>query len=135
MEPFRNLLCKNYDYQWKPEHQKAFEGILSLLKEAPLHALASPSKDNIVILQVQEDSFEACCLTKEDKLISRSSRLLTSTEANYSSVEKQLLALIYAIDKFKLWLEPELVRVQTTCKELEKILKLVHRQPRVERKY
>lgn len=79
------------------------------------------------------DSIETSCLTNDSKLISRASRSLLQSETNYSETEKQLLALSFAIDKFKLWLDKECIKVKTSCKQLEKAVNLIHRPPRVER--
>lgn len=133
LEPFRSLLSKNRDFQWKSSHQKAFENIISMLNNASSHTLAPRSKDNIIHIQVLDDSIETSCLTNDSKLISRASRLLLQSETNYSETEKQLLALSFAIDKFKLWLDKECIKVKTSCKQLEKAVNLIHRPPRVER--
>lgn len=132
LEPFRQLLQKNRDFQWKEDHQKALVKLIKQINQAPRHCLAPRSKENVISIQVLEDSIEAICLSPYAKLVHRTSRLLTTTEANYSAIEKQLLALTLAVNKFKLLLDPELVKVKTSCKDLDKVLKLVNRPERVE---
>lgn len=132
LEPLRELFRKNKDFQWSARYQLAYQSILKSLNDAPEQYLEPRSTNKIVELHIMEDSLEVLCLTKDERLICRSSRFLSSSESNYSRVEKQLLALVLAMDKFRLWLEPENFTVRVHTNELEKVFKLVNRPERVE---
>lgn len=132
LEPLRTLLTKNKDFQWKPYHQEAYNAIIQQLQKSDSHLLVPRQQHKILSLHIMHDSVEAILSSNEDKLIHRASRLLSTAEANYSYVEKQLLALVFAINKFKLLIEPERFTIRVSDNGLEKALKLVNRPSRVE---
>lgn len=78
------------------------------------------------------DSIEVLCLSEHEKLICRASRFITPTEANYSIVEKQLLALTLTINKFRLWLHPDNFTVRVPSKGIARAMELVERPERIE---
>lgn len=132
LEPLRSLLTKNKDYQWKPFHQEAFNALISQLNNSDCHVLVPRKLPKILSLHIMQDSVESILHTEDNKLVNRCSRLLSAAEANYSSVEKQLLGLVFAINKFKLLLEPERFTIRLADKGLEKAINLVNRPERVE---
>lgn len=132
LEPLRTLLTKNKDYQWKEHHQKAFESLITSLKQADSHALVSRKTHKTLSLHVLNDSIETILTTDDDKMVARSSRLLSAAESNYSSVEKQLLGLVFAVDKFKLLIEPDNFTVKVPDNGLQKTMNLVNRPDRVD---
>lgn len=132
LEPFRGLLRKNKDFQWSSQQQEAYEKVLNALKDSSSHSLICRSEMKIIELHIMHDSIETMLLDQEEHLISRASRFLLQSEANYSLVEKQLLALVMAIKKFKIWLEPGKFMVRLPSKHLEKVMKLVNRPERVD---
>lgn len=132
IEPLRELFRKNKDFQWKPYHQKALENLISSLKSVKPQRLVGILEHKTVELHIMGNSMEALLLTKDGDLMCRTSRLLTNAEANYSMVEKYLLALVSAIEKFRIWLHPEHVTVRLPTKELEKAMKLVNKPQRLE---
>lgn len=132
LEPLRALLLKNKDYQWKPFHQEAFERLTKELCRVQSQTIVPRNHHKILSLHILQDSFEAILSTAENKLVSRASRLLSTTESNYSFPEKQLLALMFAVNKFKLFIEPENFTVKAPNKDLLKIFSLTNRPERVE---
>lgn len=132
LEPLRSLLMKNKDFQWKKLHQEAFEILVNQLNIVDRQVLVSTNSRKIISLHSLNDSIEVLLLTTENKLIMRASRLLSTAEANYTNVEKQLLALILAINKFKLLLNPDNLLIRVSDKSLQKVLTLVNRPERVE---
>lgn len=132
LQPLRDLFRKNKDFQWLPHHQLAHDKLLSLLNEAQSQVLAPRSEQKFIELHILSDSLEAVCLDKENRLICRVSRFLSTAEANYSYVEKQLLALTTAIKKFRVWLDPDKITIRTPSKQLQKTLSLVNRPERVD---
>ena len=133
LEPFRELFRQNKEFSWKPYHQGALDGIIQALNCKPTHVLAPRSVHKFVELHIMVDSLEVLCLDNTEKLICRASRFLSVAEANYSSIEKQLLALVLGLNKFRIWLDPEALTIRTPSKDLEKVFQLINRSDRVER--
>lgn len=132
LEPLRTLLTKNKDYQWKSYHQQAFDAIIEQLYKSGYHSLVSRDLHKILSLHIMNDSVETTLYTDDNKLIHRASRLLSTAESNYSHIEKQLLALVFAINKFKLLIEPERFTIKVADRSLEKAINLVNRPDRIE---
>lgn len=125
-------MIKNKDYQWKPHHQIAFEKIIQNLNLADEHLLASRDLHKYLAIHILQDSVETILTTPENKLIQRASRLLSTAEANYSYIEKQLLGLVFAINKFRLLLDPRKFTIRLPDNGLEKAINLVNRTERVD---
>lgn len=132
LEPLRSLLTKNKDFQWKDYHQEAFESLIHHLDKAESHQLVSRKAHKIISIHISNNSIETILTDNNDTLISRMSRLLSTTESNYSWIEKQIIGLVFAIKKFKLLLEPEHFTVKVPDNTLEKTINLVNRPERVD---
>eukprot|EP00731_Ephydatia_muelleri_P007912 Em0004g250a len=69
-------------------------------------------------------SFQRCAvLLQENKPIAYASRALTDTEKRYAQIEKQLLAVVYALEKFNQYVYGKTVQVESDHKPLESITK------------
>lgn len=132
LECLRSLLVKDKDFQWRPSHQRALETLLSQLDHISIQSLVSNKDNKIVMLSVFQDSLEALLLTDDNRLITRTSRLLSTNEANYSFIEKQLLCLVLALNKFQILMQPDRFVVRAPNEDLEKIINQIHRPDRVE---
>lgn len=133
LEPLRELFRKNKDFQWLPNHQIVYEKLISALNDARPQHWVPRSAFKIIELHVMRDTLEVLCLTQDEKLICRSSRFLGPAESNYSLVEKQLLALSLAIDKFKVWLHPENMSIRVSSNGIARALELKERPERIEK--
>lgn len=132
IEPLRELFRKNKDFQWRENHQKAFEQLMSSLRNSSEHHLVDRNKPKVIEICVLDNSLEALLFTEDDKLIHRTSRLMSTTEMNYSIIEQHLLALVLGMNKFKIWLHPERFKVRSPLSLLGKTLQLTNRPERIE---
>lgn len=132
LEPLRNLLVNSKDFQWREYHQEAFKVLIKRLNNVNYQILAPTNQHKIVSLLVSPDSIETMLLSSENQLITRASRLLSTAEANYCETEKQLLALVFAVNKYRIYLNPNSFTVRTSSKQLEKAINMVHKPDRVE---
>jgi len=92
---------------WTKEHQTAFEDVKARLVADPV--LACPDFDKPFILQSDASDYGiGAILTQEtergEKVISYSSRTLNGAEKNYSTTNKECLAIVWAIRKLKPYL-------------------------------
>jgi len=103
-EPLHHLLRKGVVWKWSPECEKVFRQVKQQLCEAPLlvlfdmkrpivvHCDASNYGVGAVLSHIMEDGSE--------KPVCYASRTLSSAERNYATVEKEGLALVFAVRKF-----------------------------------
>ena len=132
LESLRNLMLKDKDFQWRAHHQVAYEQMLAKLDSIDTQLLIPRHEHKKILLIVLHDSIEALIVNKDNHLINRTSRLLSTSESNYSFIEKQLLALVMALNKFTLFIEPTRFTIKAPNKDLDKIIKQVHRPERVD---
>ena len=63
------------------------------------------------------------CLMQNNKSVAYASRSLTQTEVQYAQIEKEMLAIVFGMEKFKTYLYGRKVLVESDHKPLESILK------------
>lgn len=105
--PLTNLLRGGVDFCWTPLCQQAFERVKMLLTEAPV--LAAPSFDRAFKLQVDASNVGAGAVLLQtspddnDRPIGFFSRKFNLYQLNYSVIEKEALALIWALQHFEVY--------------------------------
>ena len=106
--PLTNLTKKNVTFKWTPECQQAFDALKVKLASAPV--LVPPNWD--VPFHVYCDASavavgSALCQPFEggrDRPIAFASRQLTAAERNYTTTEREALAMVYSVKKFRHYL-------------------------------
>jgi len=106
LEPLRQLFAKSADLHWTISHQNALNMLIGDTKHFRPQLLAPRECHKTITIHVACESFEVALMNDENQLISRSGKLLSSTESNYTRVEKHLLALIHALERFKVLIDP-----------------------------
>lgn len=106
--PLSTLLRKNKKCEWSPKCENAFHSIKKLLISAPI--LTCPNFDLPFTVQTDASGFEiGAVLTQTypdgEHVISYVSRSLVFPERNYSTTQRECLAVILAIKKFRGYLE------------------------------
>ena len=96
------------------------------MNSVSIHCLVTSHEAKVISLHISNDSIEVLLLTEDNSLITRAGRLLSAAESNYTLIEKQLLALQFAINKFRLLLHPKKIKIRVPNKDLEKTLNLVN---------
>ena len=103
-EPLHKLLRKDVPWKWCNDCQKAFDAIKQALCEAPLLVHFDPSKH--IVVQVDASPFGVGAILShimedgEEKPVSYKSRTLSVAERGYGHVEREGLALVFAMKKF-----------------------------------
>lgn len=104
MAPLTHLLSSKVRFDWSPQCQHAFENVKCLISSAPV--LAAPRLGEPFQLQVDASNLGAGAVLLQigtdgiDHPVSFFSRKFTSYQLNYSIVEKEALALIWAFKNF-----------------------------------
>ena len=134
-EPLRELLKKDAEWAWHPEHDKAIENMKAVLTNKPVLAFFDVKQP----VNIQTDASQSglgACLMQRGKPVAYASRAMTRAEQNYAQIEKEMLAICFATSKFHQYVYGKsAVSVQTDHKPLESILKkpLCKAPPRLQR--
>ena len=122
--PLRSLLHSDAEWVWDPAIQgAAFEKIKQLLLSAPVLKYFDAQKP-IVIQGDSSQSGLGACLMQEGAPIAYASRSLTETEQQYAQIEKETLAIVFAMEKFHMYVYGhDHVTVETDHKPLLAIFK------------
>ncbi|KAF1316972.1 reverse transcriptase, partial [Globisporangium splendens] len=108
VQPLTSLLKKDNEWEWSEEHQAAFAKVKKSLREAPVLALADHEKPFHVVCDASDYAI-GCALMQHDdegkeRVVSYQSRQLRPAERNYPVHDKELLAMKYALAKFRVYL-------------------------------
>lgn len=108
ISPLTALLKKNRKFVWTEECETAFHKIKECLVTAPI--LNCPDYDLPFVVQTDASGYGlGAVLTQPhpdgDRVISYLSRSLTRQERNFSTTERECLAVLWAIEKLRPYLE------------------------------
>lgn len=125
--PLRELLTRNERFEWGSQQQEAFEALKQLIKtalgngfykrgdETTLYADAGPEAAGAVLIQKDEHG--------EQRPVACASRAFSGPERNYSQLEKEALALVWAVRRFDYYLAGSKFILVTDHKPLEVLFK------------
>ena len=130
MEPIRRLTRKDTPWNWSSEQDQAFASVQRLVTEAPVLCYYDPSLDLTIQCDASQSGLGAAIL-QNGKPIEYASRALTDTESRYTQIEKEMLAIVFALELFNQYTFGRHVHVESDHKPLEAILlKPLARAPR-----
>lgn len=122
MEPLRRLARPDVDFIWTDEQENALKEIKRLVTDAPVLAYF----DHTLELEIQCDASKSglgAALLQNGRPVAYVSRALTPTEQRYAQIEKELLAIVFSLEKFNHYTYGRHVKVQSDHKPLEAILR------------
>ena len=126
LEPLHQLLRKGTNWQWLEEQKTAFEKAKELLQSAELLVHFDPRKELILASDASEYGVGAVLSHKmedgSERPVGYVSRSLTDAERNYSTLEKEALAIIFGVKKFHQFLYGHSFTIKTDHKPLEGLL-------------
>ena len=120
LEPIQQLTRKDVPWQWQHEQEAAFEKVKELVKEAPLLKYYNPGEELTVQCNASEKGLGAA-LMQNGQPIAFASRALTDPETRYAQIEKEMLAVVFALQKFDQYVYGRSVTVQSDHKPLPTI--------------
>ena len=120
--PLRQLLRQNVEFRWDVRHTEALNRLKQLLTTAPVLGYFSPTED--VVLQCDSSSF-ACLavMLQNGRVIEYALRSLTEAKKGYAQIEKELISVQFAFERFHTYVYGRHVQVQTDHKPLLSIHK------------
>ena len=127
--PLRMLLKKDVPFLWSHEQSKAMEKIKSILTAKPVLKFYDVNKEVVIQADASKNGLGSCLL-QDKHPIAFASRSLTDAEKNYAQIEKELLAVVFACERFYTYIYGKVVTVHTDHKPLEAIYKKpLHKAP------
>lgn len=117
----RNLTKKDEPFEWTTEHESEFSFLKSLITAEPVLAYFDINKPVTVQTDASKDGLGAVLL-QDNKPVAFASRALTSAEVRYSQIEKELLAIVFAMEKFHEFVYGRKTMVNSDHRPLESIL-------------
>ena len=106
-EPLRQSARDNSGFKWGPEQARAFQDLKNKLSSAPTLAIFDTDAPTFVIADASPVGLGAVLLQEQQgvhRIISYASRTLSSVERRYSQTEREALALVWACERFSIYL-------------------------------
>lgn len=128
----RELIRKDANFGWKTIHDEAVSVLKADLTNAVPHEIPETYSDKLLEITTHTSTIEATCTSEEGRLISRAGSVLSLSESNYTPVEKTLMGIVLAYNKFGAYLKGS-VTVKTPLKALVTALQMKERTDRINR--
>ena len=118
----RDLIKKENEFQWGPEHHLAVDKVKQAVTSASSLKYFNGTKPVTIQVDASIHGLGATFLQDQGPIEYRS-KLLTDTEARYSNIEREMLAVLHGLEKFHYYAYGQHVTVETDHKPLESIFK------------
>lgn len=130
MYPISQLTHKNVEWNWGPAQDFAFSELKRLLTQAPVLAFFDNNKE--VTIQCDSSMYGlGGTLLQNGKPIAYASRALHDAETRYAPIEREMLAIVWSLEKWHQFTYGRKVTVYTDHHPLESITrKDLNRAPR-----
>ena len=106
-KPLYKLLEKDAKFEWDVECQQRFEELKAYLTTAPIVRAPNWQLPFEVMCDASDLAIEAVLGQREEGkpyVVFYASKTLNEAQRNYTTTEKELLAVVYALDKFRAYL-------------------------------
>ena len=122
MKPLRDLLKKESAWVWGPAQQKAFQQLKADMASEQVLALYDPEKETMVASDASSFVLGAVLMQKqpsgEMRPVAYASRSMTETERRYAQIDKEALAITWALEHWAEFLIGMRFKVETDHKPL-----------------
>ena len=133
-EPLRRLCQSGVEWEWELEQQDAFEAIKQVITTLPVLAYIDKTKKHTIQCDASKKGL-GTVLLQESNPVMYMSRALTETEQRYSNIERELLAIVFALERLNHYTFGRTITVQIDHQPLQSIWKksIVSTSPRLQR--
>jgi len=125
LKPLNSLLRKGAQWDWSHDCQKAFTRVKDMLVQAPVLAHFDVTQEVVVECDASPHGIGACLShTYPDgsrRPVCFVSRSLSSAESHYSQIEREALAIVFAVKRLHIYLYGRSFVLKTDHKPLLKI--------------
>ncbi|CAN6695191.1 unnamed protein product [Malus baccata var. baccata] len=132
--PLCRLLQKDVSFEFNEECEKAFKHLKEMLTSAPIIRPPDWSIPFELMCDASDYALGAVLGQRKDKqphVLYYASRTLNDAQLNYSTTEKELLAVVFALDKFRSYLLGTKVIIYTDHAALKYLLTKKEAKPRL----
>jgi hypothetical protein len=129
-EPLRKLTQKDTEWHWTEQHDKTMQEIKQAITQQPV--LRYYDREEELVLQTDASATGlGAALMQQGQPIAFASRALTDAETRYAQIEKELLAVVWGLEKFQQYTYGRHTTIQSDHKPLEIIQKKpLHKAPK-----
>ena len=120
--PLDKLYKKDVAWRWDPEHQRAFDSIKNAVTTLPVLQYFDPKAEHSIQCDASKQGLGAVLLQEGHPVI-YISRTLTETEQRYSNIERELLAVVFALERLNHYTAGFRIKVETDHEPLTSIWK------------
>ena len=133
-EPLRRLCRSGVEWAWELEQQDAFKALKQVITTLPVLAYFDKTKKHTIQCYASKKGL-GTVLLQESKHVIYVSRALTETEQRYSNIERELLAIVFALVRLNHYTFGRTITVQSDHQPLQSIWKksIVFTSPRLKR--
>ena len=126
-DALRKLLKKQNEWIWTDEHTKAFNKLKEDITKIPCLAHYNAQNENIITTDASTKGLGATLWQKQKdgnlKPVRFASRYLSDTEKKYAINELELLAVVWGLEHFRLYIYGKPIELLTDHQTLEPIIK------------
>lgn len=122
--PLRELTRNKAEFKWGDEEQTAFDHLIQAISKVESLSHFDPKLKTRVVADASPVGLGAVLLQfyeGEPRVVSYASKSLTDTERRYAQTEKEALALVWAVERFQIYLIGVRFELETDHKPLEAI--------------
>lgn len=133
-KPLCHLLADDVPFEWTDDCQKAFDILIGLLTTAPIIQPPDWLLPFELICDASDYAVGAVLGQRKDKkahVVYYASRTLNDAQINYTTTKKELLAIVYALDKFRSYVVGSQVTIFTDHAALKYLLEKKKAKPRL----
>ena len=125
-ELLRAMLKKDNMFHWEDQQTRSFQQVKTLIAKANTTPLRYYDRNLPVTVQADASlrGLGACLIQQhkgKDQLIAFASKSLTDTETRYANIERELLAIVFACQRFSTYLLRRSFIAESDHKPLEMI--------------
>ena len=100
-KPLRELVKKDNEFAWDKEvHGQCLDQVTQVETQATMLKFLEPQKKTILQCDASLSGLGAC-LMQDEHPVAYASRDLTPTETNYAQIKKELLAIVFGVERFE----------------------------------
>ncbi|XP_038063208.1 uncharacterized protein K02A2.6-like [Patiria miniata] len=120
--PLRALTHQDSKWKWEQEEISSFNELKSILTNTNVMVYFDPRKPTDIIVDASPVGLGAM-LSQDGKIVSYASRTLSDVESRYSQTEREMLGVVWAVERFHLYVFGAHFRIITDHKPLLGIFK------------